>query len=159
MTSAPHSLPQRNRLIGWRLLALLYDFFPVLGIWFVVVVAALALNGGEAIQSNTLAGFLELVALIAATGLYATGSWRRGEQTIGMKPFRLYVVNPEGQTAALGKLWLRYFCGMLSLLCAGLGFWWAWFDRDGLTWHDRLSDTRMIRDFDRDVLRPAKSTD
>ncbi|MDO4710265.1 MAG: RDD family protein [Pseudomonadota bacterium] len=150
--SAPKP-PTHRPLVGWRLLALLYDFFPILGIWFVVVVVALALNGGEAIQSNTLAGFLELAALIAVTGLYATASWRRGEQTIGMKPFRLYVVTPEGKTAPLGRLWLRYFCGMLSLLCAGLGFWWAWFDREHLTWHDRLSGTRMIRDFERDVLK------
>ena len=28
----------------------------------------------------------------------------------------------------------------------GAGFWWAWFDRDRLTWHDRMSGTRMVRE-------------
>lgn len=143
-------------LIGWRLLSLLYDFFPILGIWFVVVVAAILLHRGEAIESNTLAGALELVALLAATGIYATASWRRGGQTIGMKPWRVYVTGLDGGRAPLGKLWLRYVVGILSLACAGLGFWWAWMDRDGLTWHDRISGTRFIRDFARDGLKEAR---
>jgi len=33
----------------------------------------------------------------------------------------------------------------LSLLAAGLGFWWAWIDPDRLTWHDRASGTRLLR--------------
>lgn len=143
-------------LVGWRLLSLLYDFFPMLGIWFVVVVAALTLNRGEAIQSNTLAGALELIALLAVTGVYATTSWRRGGQTIGMKPWRLYVTGVDGARAPLSRLWLRYAVGIVSLLCAGLGFWWAWIDRAGLTWHDRISRTRMIRDRNRDGLDAAR---
>ena len=143
-------------LVGWRLLSLLYDFFPMLGIWFIVVVAALTLNRGDAIQSNTLAGALELIALLAATGVYATTSWRRGGQTIGMKPWRLYVTDVDGARAPLARLWLRYAAGIVSLLCAGLGFWWAWLDRDGLTLHDRISGTRMIRDVQRDGLEAAR---
>lgn len=143
-------------LVGWRLLSLLYDFFPMLGIWFVVVVAALTLNRGEAIQSNTLAGALELIALLAVTGVYATTSWRRGGQTIGMKPWRLYVTGVDGARAPLSRLWLRYAVGIVSLLCAGLGFWWAWIDRAGLTWHDRISRTRMIRNRNRDGLDAAR---
>lgn len=144
-------------LIGWRLLALLYDFFPMLGIWFVVGVASLALHRGETIRSNTLAGMVELAALVAVTGLYATASWRRGGQTIGMKPWRLHVVAADGAAAAWSRLWLRYAVGVVSLLVAGAGFWWAWLDREGLTWHDRVSGTRLIRDRERDALRTAQA--
>ena len=42
-------------------------------------------------------------------------------------------------------LWLRYAVGLLSLLAGGLGFWWAWIDRDGRAWHDRASGTRLVR--------------
>ena len=143
-------------LVGWRLLALAYDFFPMLGIWFVVVVASLVLHRGDAILPGTLASALEFIALLAATGLYATASWRRGGQTIGMKPWRAYVTTPDDALAPLGRLWLRYATGIVSLACAGLGFWWAWIDRDGLTWHDRLSGTRFIRDFQRDALQDAR---
>ena len=143
-------------LIQWRLLSLLYDFFPMLGIWFVVVVASLVLHRGDAILPGTLASALEFIALLGATGLYATASWRRGGQTIGMKPWRVYVVGLDGGRAPLRKLWLRYAAGIVSLACAGLGFWWAWLDRDGLTWHDRFSGTQFIRDFNRDALEEAR---
>lgn len=148
--------PRCKPLIGWRLLALVYDFFPVLALWFATAAIALGLNRGEAIRSNTLAGFLEFAALLAVTGLYATLSWRHGGQTIGMKPWRLYVLTPDGQLAPLPRLWLRYALGILSLVLAGAGFWWAWFDRQGLTWHDRLSGTRLVRDFERDALEAAR---
>ena len=44
-----------------------------------------------------------------------------------------------------GALAIRYTVGSVSLLLGGLGFWWAWIDRDRLTWHDRASGTRMVR--------------
>ena len=145
MNDAGPSTARARPLIGWRLLSLLYDVFPMLGIWFVVGIVSLVLHRGEAIRSNTLAGLLELAALLAVTGLYATASWRRGGQTIGMKPWRLYVTAAAGTEPSWGRLWLRYGVGIVSLLCAGLGFWWAWLDRDRLTWHDRASATRMLR--------------
>ena len=148
--------PPRSAHPGWRLLAMLYDAFPLLGLWFLVGVAALGLNRGEAIRSDTWGGTLELLALLAVTGLYATTSWRRGGQTIGMKPWRLYVTAVDGGPPAPGRLWLRYLVGIASLLSAGLGFWWMWIDRDGLAWHDRASGTRMIRDPARDGLAAVR---
>jgi len=132
-------------LVGRRLLALLYDVFPMLGVWFLVGVIALAAHRGEAIVADTLAGWLELIALWTVTGLYATVSWRRGGQTLGMRPWRVRVTGRDGKAPSLRALWLRYAVGTASLLFAGLGFWWAWLDRDRLTWHDRASGTRLVR--------------
>ena len=72
--------------------------------------------------------------------------WRRGGQTLGMRPWRLRVVSVQGDAASTRALVRRYAVGTLSLLLAGAGFWWAWIDRDRLTWHDRASGTRMLRD-------------
>ena len=156
MNDAGDSIARAKPLIGWRLLSLLYDFFPMLGIWFVVVMASLLLHRGDAILPGTLASGLEFIALLTATGVYASASWRRGGQTIGMKPWRVYVTSADGGRAPLARLWLRYAVGIVSLACAGLGFWWAWIDRDRLTWHDRFSGTRFIRDRDRDALEAAR---
>ena len=79
------------------------------------------------------------------TGTYAIASWRRGGQTLGMRPWRLRVAGIDGAPATLSALRIRYAVGTLSVLAAGLGFWWAWLDRDGLTWHDRASGTRLVR--------------
>ena len=136
--------PKPSALIGWRLLALLYDFFPVFGLWFLVAAIFVAIRG-DAVLGGAV-GVLEFVALWAITGVYATVSWRRGGQTLGMRPWRLRVVAAGGGQSRWSCLWLRYALGTLSLLLAGLGFWWAWFDRERLTWHDRYSGTRLLRE-------------
>ena len=62
-----------------------------------------------------------------------------------MRPWRLRVTDAQGANAAPRALWLRYAVGGISLLLGGLGFWWAWVDRQRLTWHDRASGTRLVR--------------
>jgi uncharacterized RDD family membrane protein YckC len=139
-------------LIGWRLLALLYDFFPALALWFLasaIFTVSHTFLGHHAVREN-MAQFGALQWLLwltcwLLTGLYATASWRRGGQTLGMRPWRLSVVAADGRKPTWRALWLRYAVGTLSLLVGGLGFWWAWFDREKLTWHDRISNTRMQR--------------
>lgn len=130
-------------LIAWRLLALAYDFFPVLALWLVIA-GAFTLAHGDSVRGGWL-GLFEFAALWLAAGLYAVVSWQRGGQTLGMRPWRLEVVAADAGAAAARALWLRYAVGGVSLLLAGLGFWWAWLDRSGLTWHDRASGTRLVR--------------
>ncbi|HBZ48578.1 MAG TPA: hypothetical protein DEO93_15690, partial [Stenotrophomonas sp.] len=79
------------------------------------------------------------------TGVYAVESWRRGGQTLGMRPWRLQVVGADGTAPTRRQLWLRYAVGTLSVLLGGLGLWWALIDRQRLTWHDRASGTRLVR--------------
>jgi uncharacterized RDD family membrane protein YckC len=144
--------PRPAALIGWRLLALLYDFLPMLALWMLLSTAftlGYTYLGDHPAREN-IAPFSALQWLLwlccwLATGLYATGSWRRGGQTLGMRPWRLQVIDAAGGEATARALWRRYAVATLSLLAAGLGFWWAWIDRDRLTWHDRASGTRMIR--------------
>ena len=138
----PGSHPPRA-LVGWRLLALAYDLLPVLALWFVVAAGFTAAHG-DAVRGGAL-GLLEFAVLWAVAGVYATLSWRRGGQTLGMRPWRLKLVTADGGTAGWKALWLRYLVGLLSLAAGGLGFWWAWIDRDRRTWHDRASGTHLVR--------------
>ena len=149
---APAATPDRPAaLLGWRLLALLYDFFPALALW--MLLGALFTAGyslaGHAARDN-IAPFSALQWLLwlccwAVTGLYATLSWRRGGQTLGMRPWRLQVTTPDGSAPTRRQLWLRYGIGSVSLLLGGLGLWWALLDRQRLCWHDRASGTRVRR--------------
>mgnify|MGYP006192450367 FL=1 len=133
----------RRALVGWRLLALAYDLFPAAGLWFLVASAFVAAHG-DAVTGGTL-GLLEFGALWLVTGLYAVASWRRGGQTLGMRPWGLRVTAADGGPASLRALVVRYVAGTASLLLGGLGFWWAWLDRDRLAPHDRASGTRLVR--------------
>lgn len=143
-------------LLGWRMLALLYDLWPAAALWFLL---ALLFSAGYTLAGHdpreNIAPFSALQWLLwlacwGVTGLYATLSWRRGGQTLGMRPWRLRVVATDGDPPAWQALWLRYAVGTVSLLAAGMGFWWAWLDRDSLAWHDRASGTRLVRMAGRD---------
>ncbi|AKC87252.1 RDD family protein [Pseudoxanthomonas suwonensis] len=137
--------------VGRRLLSLFYDLWPVAALWMLTAVPFVALDAllaGDArhnIAPNSLPSWLLFLACIGVTGLYATLSWRRGGQTLGMRPWRLKLVAAAGGVPGRKAVWLRYAVGTLSLLAGGLGFWWAWFDRDRLAWHDRASGTRLVR--------------
>lgn len=144
--------PTRTRaLVGWRLLALFYDLWPAAALWFLL---ALLFSAGYTLAGHdpreNIAPFSALQWLLwlacwGVTGLYATLSWRRGGQTLGMRPWRLRLVASGAETPTWRALWLRYAVATVSLLGAGMGFWWAWFDRDHLSWHDRASGTRLVR--------------
>lgn len=144
--------PTRPRpLVLWRLLALFYDFWPVVALWMLVSTAFTVgfFLAGHGRRENiapfsALQWLLWLCCWIVA-GIYATASWRRGGQTLGMRPWRLHLRGAGGEVPGWPALWRRYAVGTLSLLAGGLGFWWAFFDRDRLTWHDRLSGTRLVR--------------
>lgn len=138
--------------IGRRLLALVYDLFVAVALWFAVavpfVLADLALSGDPRhnIGPYSAMQWLLWLACWLVTGLYATISWRRGGQTLGMRPWRLRLVPLDGAAISWASAWRRYAVATLSLLAAGAGFWWAWLDRDRLTWHDRASRTRVARE-------------
>ena len=152
METHPDSTQKPRAHIGWRLLSLLYDLWPVLALWMLTAVPFTLLDvvasGGN--THHNIAPYSPLQWLLwlccwSLAGVYAVLSWRRGGQTLGMRPWRLRVTDAQGASAAPRALWLRYAVGGLSLLAFGLGFWWAWIDRDRLTWHDRISKTRMFR--------------
>ncbi|MDG2525671.1 RDD family protein [Stenotrophomonas sp. HITSZ_GD] len=154
-TAASHDLaasPARPRsLVPWRLLALFYDFWPVVALWMLVSTAftvGFFLAGHRSRENiapfSALQWLLWLCCWIVA-GIYATVSWRRGGQTLGMRPWRLHLTGARGEVPTWPALWRRYAVGTVSLLAGGLGFWWAFVDRERLTWHDRLSGTRLER--------------
>jgi len=148
---APAATPRPRALIGWRLLALFYDLWPAMALWFLLA-ALFALGhtlAGNDAREN-IAPFSALQAILwlscwLVTGAYAMASWRRAGQTLGMRPWRLRLVAVDESRPRWRALALRYLVGTLSLLLGGLGFWWAWLDRERLTWHDRASGTRMVR--------------
>jgi uncharacterized RDD family membrane protein YckC len=160
ITDAPHAdLPKHTddqrrpgAHIGKRMLAMLYDLLPVLSLWFLLgFLFALGYTlAGHAPRENiepwSLLQWLLWLCCWVVTGAYATVSWARGGQTLGMRPWRLRVVAADGATPSWPALWRRYAVATLSLAAGGLGFWWAWLDRDRLTWHDRAAGTRMVHE-------------
>ncbi|MGV8960544.1 MAG: RDD family protein [Stenotrophomonas sp.] len=140
-----------DALLIRRLLALFYDAWPVIALWLLAsAVFTLGYSlAGHGTREN-IAPFSPLQWLLwlccwVLAGLYATISWHRGGQTLGMRPWRLHLRTTSGEPPTWGALWRRYALATLSLFCGGLGFWWALIDKQRLTWHDRFSGTRLER--------------
>ena len=67
-----------------------------------------------------------------------------GGRTLGMEFEKLQVVNFDGQPISVEESRLRTLGYLISLGCFGLGYLWAVFDPDRLTWHDKISKTLII---------------
>ncbi len=66
-----------------------------------------------------------------------------GGTTPGMMLRGLHVVSFDGETPTARQMLLRAFGYLLSAGTFFLGFLWAMWDEDCLTWHDRLSRTYL----------------
>ncbi len=130
--------------LGWQLAALLYDLFPLLGLWAACAFIAALLNGGAPAPGSLAAHALFAALLLVSAGYYLL-SWRRGGQTIGMRAWRLRLVAPDGRSAAWPALLRRALLAPLSLGAFGLGHLWALLDAERRSMADLLSGTRVVR--------------
>ena len=75
---------------------------------------------------------------------YFSAFWMRSGQTLAMKTWRIRLVQQNGDTLTFKQAGLRFILALPGLLLAGIGFWWALFDRDRQFLHDRIAGTRLI---------------
>ena len=126
-----------------RFVAMAYDGLLILGLWFVIGLLFVAINGGE--QVDTRNPFLPSALFIVTFWFYAH-FWRRGGQTLGMRAWRLRLLNQNSGPLTLMQCMVRFLVAIGSLAVLGLGYLWLLVDKDKLTWHDRYSETRVIRE-------------
>ena len=131
--------------LGLRLLALLYDLLPLLGLWFLAGVVGVALTGGALDPHRLDHKILMQTLLLAFTAGYFVISWTRGGQTIGMRAWKIRLTMRDGSRLPVLRALLRFFLACLSFALLGAGFWWTLFDPQRRTLHDALSETRMTK--------------
>ena len=129
-----------------RLGALFYDSLLLAALLMVVTAALLPLTGGEAIDAakNPLLECVYRGLLPVPVALYYGIPWTRRGQTLGMVAWRLRLERADGSLPRWPDVPKRLAAATLSLLPAGLGWWWMLVDRERLAWHDRLSGTRIV---------------
>ena len=134
-----------------QLAAMLYDSLLIFAVLFLATAVALVFNRGEAIESSPL---FNLYLLFTVFTFYAW-FWHKSGQTLGMRVWKIRIVSEFGGNPSWGVCYLRLMFALLSLMCFGLGYLWRLFKP--YTWHDKLSQTRII-----DVsslTRPRKQSD
>ena len=148
---SPHPVIHFPRRLG----ALLYDTLVLAALWMAATAPLLALTGGEAITGGAVWLFRLYLLLIA--GAFFGWFWTHGGQTLGMRAWRAKLETRDGLAVNWRRAGLRFLAALLSIACGGLGYLWALADRDRLTWHDRLSATRVVVISVKDMDRAAQA--
>jgi uncharacterized RDD family membrane protein YckC len=140
MTSTPASL--------WlRLAAAAYDLFPLIALWMATAgLALLAVHGNVDLAQPSLGWRLALRAgLFVVTLGYFVISWARGGQTIGMRAWRLHIVDANGNALPWPRCLLRFLVACVSLGVIALGFIWCLVDARKRAWHDIAAGSVLVR--------------
>lgn len=145
---------------GQRLVAYFLDGIiigvPFAILFFVAIAAApkelVVCEGGTAIcEQPTGAGFamllvVYLVGFVAAIWYIAEFEGRRGA-TIGRRVMGTRVVDAQsGDVIGAGRAVGRYFGKIVSGIPCYLGFFWMLWDTDNQTWHDKMTNSKVVRD-------------
>jgi uncharacterized RDD family membrane protein YckC len=132
----PASLPR-------RLGAILYDTLLLVALLMLGSFLYVPVAGG--VLPAPLARALYQIFLLAIGFLYFSWFWVHGGQTLGLRTWKLRLVTLDGASVTWTQAFKRFVGAIVSWLCLGLGFLWVLVDREKLAWHDRFSDTRLVR--------------
>ncbi|MGB5512865.1 MAG: RDD family protein [Woeseiaceae bacterium] len=125
-----------------RIAAMLYDLLLVLALLFLATTPFIAIRGGEAVESGE--NLLYRVVVVLVIYVFFVGFWSYSGRTLGMQSWRLQLQDDRGQVPSVARASLRFVASLLSWLPLGLGFVWQLWDPQHLTWHDRISKTRLV---------------
>lgn len=131
-----------------RLAAMVYDLLVLCGISLVYGMVGFGLKtlifGPTPVGTRPVGGLLFQLGWAAVLLGFYTFFWHSAGQTIGMRTWRLKLINDNGHLPTVGQCLARCGAALLSFALLGLGYWWSLVDRDHLCWHDRLTETRVI---------------
>ena len=130
-----------------RLASMVYDALIVIAIWFMIGFIFLAIKGVDTAKTNPHALQTELFPLLLlGTFAFYSWFWMHGGQTLGMRAWRLQVVDAhlDGRPVNLVQCLSRFLMALISFTAFGLGYWWVLFSASGDSWHDTFSGTRTL---------------
>jgi len=128
-----------------RIAAIIYDTLLLLSLWFLATIPFIVTQRGDYLDSSS--GLLHVVyqlILLLVAYVFFVGFWTSKGRTLGMQSWGLQLETADGSVPGTGAATVRFFVAWLSLAAFGLGFLWQLWDPDRLTWHDRLSNTRLV---------------
>lgn len=131
--------------LGRRLLAIVYDGVVLIALLLIASVPVVLLTGGAQDDSRLYRAALQVYELLVGFAFFG-GFWHFGGQTIGMRAWRIRVVDEQGDSIGWRDAGVRYIVALFSWACLGLGFIWSLFDPEQRTWHDIVSRTRLVHE-------------
>lgn len=122
--------------------AILYDALLVVALLILASIPFVAVRGGQIVEPDD--NLFYQLCMLLVIYLFFVGFWARKGRTLGMQSWGMQLETDGGQKVNMTTASLRFVAAIVSWLPLGLGFAWQLWDRDGLSWHDRLSRTRLV---------------
>lgn len=141
MTPAPPPAGLRAAGLARRLASGVYELLILLALVFIATLPFSYLFGDA---THGWKRFLLQLWVAFVTASYFVWFWTRSGQTLPMKTWRFKVVRSDGAPLTWPRALHRYTLAVLGFLALGIGFLWAFFDRDRQFLHDRLAGTRLV---------------
>lgn len=144
--------PHPSASLWRRLGAIIYDSTLVLAIWMIVgfiVLSAFGINEARTLEGETVVlaplyqNVLFLAMLLSAFAFFSW-FWTHSGQTLGMQAWKIKVQNHDGSAINLKQCLIRFVLAPLSFACLGLGYLFLLFDKNGQTFHDKVSTSEVI---------------
>jgi uncharacterized RDD family membrane protein YckC len=144
--SSTEEVPQENEgklILLSRTLCGLVDLMIIILCTGILIIAADFFSGIIALDAISYLCFSML--FLFTYFFYSLFFLASSNQTIGMMITDLRVVNADDGRPSFRQLMRRCWAYLVSLFGLGFGLFWGFFDRDSLCFHDRISDTRVVR--------------
>lgn len=122
-------------------MSIIYDSLLILSIMVIGTLPFIAIRYGEAVESNS--NYYQFTLFIIIY-FFLVGFWSISGRTLGMQSWGLRLETLDGYRPNIIQCSIRFFAAIVSWLPFGLGFWWQLFDKQNLTWHDRISKTKIF---------------
>jgi len=121
-----------------RILSMCYDCFIVGALLFCAAIPPVLINQDMILADNNTWFQIYLLIVWAA---YFILCWCHGGQTIGMKAWRIHIVNLNDNKPTYQQGLLRFIFAFITILLGGIGLWWAFFQPEKKTLYDIWSHT------------------
>lgn len=143
----------KNASLWRRLAAIGYDVMLLIALWFATTMVYMLIKGiiigSEAMQQiaeaeSPTSDLLLSISLLLVTFLFFAYFWQKLGQTLGMQVWRIRVQTLSGKGIDWQQAALRFTGALLSAAALGLGYLWMLWDKDKMTWQDKLSKSRVV---------------
>ena len=131
-----------------RLGAMFYDFMLALsfiiliGFFFTAVFTSIL--GTDDVQPGSPVAKVIFMLLVLFTFGFYGWFWTHGGQTLGMRAWKLKVVDENQGEINWQQAFFRFCHAIISWIPLGVGYLWMLIDKQKHTWHDRASRTYII---------------
>ena len=99
------------------------------------------LTGVESTSGDPLLSSILFITLY----LFFAYFWTRSGQTLGMQVWHLRIQNEDSTSISWLQALLRFIMAIVSFIPAGAGYIWVLMDKDNKAWHDRFSESVVVR--------------